>query len=129
MATKVPDWPKHLLDELARNQNNGRVGVRLVSETQRVRVWYIALKPGERLGFHKHVLNSFWAVLLAGKGLSHYSDEDVVEPAYKTGAAKPLQFVLVEFMSHDLENIGDSVLASTTFEFKDGPNNPLSLTP
>ena len=129
MATKVLDWPKHLVDELARNQNNGRVGGRLVSETERVRVWYIALQPGERLGFHKHVLNYFWTVVLAGKGRSHYADGQVVETEYKTGDTKHLQFALGEFMIHDLENIGDTVLAFTTVEFKDSPNDPLPLTP
>ena len=32
----------------------------LVSESDRVRVWTIRLKPGERIGFHRHVLDYFW---------------------------------------------------------------------
>jgi quercetin dioxygenase-like cupin family protein len=129
MATKVLGWPKHILDELARNQNNGRVGGRLVSETERVRVWFIALNPGQRLGFHKHVLNYFWTVVRAGRGRSQYADGQVFETEYQTGDTKHLQFAPGEFMIHDLGNTGDTVLEFTTVEFKDSPNDPLPLTP
>ncbi len=46
----------------------------LASENDRVRVWTISLKPGERLPFHKHVLDYFWTATAAGTTRSHYSD-------------------------------------------------------
>lgn len=34
--------------------------------TDRVRVWTIGLKPGQRLGFHTHVLDYFWTSVTGG---------------------------------------------------------------
>ena len=45
-------WPSTIREEFEANQLNGRVGTRLLSETDRVRVWEIRLAPGERIGFH-----------------------------------------------------------------------------
>ena len=118
MATKVLDWPKHLLDELARNQNNGRVGGRLVSETERVRVWYIALKPGERLGFHKHVLNYFWTALTDGISLQHTDDGTTRRVVYRAGETRHFSFPGDEYILHDLYNDGPSELAFLTVEHK-----------
>jgi hypothetical protein len=50
-------WPVWRKVELFRNQLNGVVGQWLASEDQHLRVWHIKLKPGERLPFHRHVLN------------------------------------------------------------------------
>ena len=46
-------------DEFERETRNpnGCVGTELLSETDKVRVWIIRLRPGERVGFHRHVLN------------------------------------------------------------------------
>ena len=55
-----PTWPRTIREEFEANQLNGRVGTRLLSETDRVRVWEIRLAPGERIGFHRHVLDYFW---------------------------------------------------------------------
>lgn len=121
------DWPKHLRDEFESNQKNGRIGNRLVSETDRVRVWSIALKPGERLGFHKHVLDYFWTVVTPGKGRSHRCGVPAVEVEYKAGETKHIKYGPGEFMIHDLENIGSTELVFTTVEFKDSANLPLPL--
>ena len=45
----APAWPGTIREEFEANQLNGRVGTRLLSETDRVRVWTIRLKPGERI--------------------------------------------------------------------------------
>ena len=52
-------WSPELVAEFEREGNNPNpcVGNALVSETDRVRVWTIRLKPGERIGFHRHVLD------------------------------------------------------------------------
>jgi hypothetical protein len=47
---------------------DGRVGIELLSETDRVRVWAIGLKPRQRLGFHTHVLDYFWTAVTGGRG-------------------------------------------------------------
>ena len=58
------EWPAALKTEFAREAEkpNGCVGSELLSETEKLRVWTIRLKPGERIGFHRHVLNYFWTV-------------------------------------------------------------------
>jgi hypothetical protein len=113
-------------------QGNGMVGQRLLSETDTVRVWRIELQPGERVGFHKHVLNYFWTATSAGKSRSHYADGRMLETSYALGTTRHYSFGPGESMVHDLENIGDTVLSFTTVELKIGSSNaplPLSVKP
>lgn len=118
-------WTATLLDELRQAGQNGQVGSRVVSETQRVRVWLIEMQPGERLPFHTHVLDYFWTATTAGKARSRYADGKVVEAEYAKGDTMHFKFAKGERMTHDLENIGDSVLCFTTVEFLDSENSPL----
>ncbi len=120
-------WTDELRNELARNTNNGRVGSKLVSETEELRVWQIKLEPGERLPFHRHVLNYFWTILTDGKGRSHYGDGHIAEVQYRAGDTKHLAHGLGESMIHDLENIGDTTLLFTTVEFLKSGNPPLPI--
>src|SRR5712671_1927385 len=62
-------WPPAIAAEFEREQKspNGCVGQRLISESNRVRVWEIRLKPGERFGFHRHVLDYFWTAVTPGR--------------------------------------------------------------
>jgi len=106
---------------------DGRVGNKLLSETDRVRVWAIGVEPGQRLGFHTHVLDYFWTAVTGGRGRSHFCDGEVSDAVYKPGDIKHLTFKEGEFMIHDLENIGDTELLFTTVEFLDSPNAPLEL--
>lgn len=108
-------------------RRNGRVGQILVSESPRVRVWHIALKPGERLDPHCHVLDYFWTVLTPGKARSTYGDGRVEERDYSFGDTGHLTVGPGEFFTHDLVNIGDTVLSYTTVEFLDSANQPLPL--
>ena len=120
-------WPKAFVEELAANQQNGRVGGKLVSETDSLRVWHLHIPPGERLAFHRHVLNYFWTALVPGKALSHYGDGRVVEASYAAGDTKHFTFNEGESMIHDLQNIGSSDLVFVTVEFKQSANQPLPL--
>ncbi len=43
-----PSWPEGLVAEFEKNINSGVVGSKLVSESDRVRVWHILVKPGDR---------------------------------------------------------------------------------
>ena len=121
------DWPQWLREEFVSNVKNGVVGQTLVSESEKVRVLYISLAPGERLPVHKHVLNYFWTVTTPGRARSHYHDGSVAELTYEIGQTVHKNYVASEFMMHDLENIGDTALGYTTVEFLDSPNPPLPL--
>jgi hypothetical protein len=69
------EWPTAVQDEFTKNQFNPCVGTRLLSQTERVRVWEVRLKPSERLGFHRHVLDYFWVATTPGKARLHQQDE------------------------------------------------------
>jgi len=122
---KGPHWTADLIAELARGRSNGRVGSRIVSESDRVRVWLIELQPGQRLPFHTHVLDYFWTATTPGHARSRYADGRVAEVAYQIGDTRHFTFGPGESMTHDLENIGDAVLCFTTVEFFGGANPPL----
>ena len=92
---RIENWPSaaatmapELQKEFAAHAGDGRVGNELLSETDRVRVWAIGLKPGQRLGFHTHVLDYFWTSVTGGHGRSHFSDGFVSDTAYKPGDIK-----------------------------------------
>jgi beta-alanine degradation protein BauB len=121
----IAHWPGELQDELQRNFGNGCVGSRLVSETDTLRVWHLTLQPGERIGFHRHVLDYFWTVMTDGAARSHYHDGRTAETAYKAGDTKHFSYGPGEWMMHDLENIGETTLVFTTVEHKNGKNPPL----
>jgi quercetin dioxygenase-like cupin family protein len=131
---RIGDWPSapdamapELKSEFAAHAGDGRVGNVLLFETERVRVWGISLKPGDRLGFHTHVLDYFWTSVTAGRGRSHFNDGRVADVVYRPGDIKQLTFKPGEFMIHDLENVGDTELLFTTVEFLDSPNAALDL--
>jgi beta-alanine degradation protein BauB len=122
-------WPQWLSDEFAqeRNHPNGCVGNELLSESERVRVWTIRLRPGERLGFHRHVLDYFWSALTPGHGRQHLQDGSTVDHSYAAGETRHETYALGEFKVHDLENIGEDDLVFTTVEFLDSSNAPLPI--
>ena len=78
-------WPAEIAAEFERERanNNGCVGSSLVSESDRVRVWMIRLAPGERFGFHRHVLDYFWTCVTGGRGRQHVHDGKTVEYSYQ----------------------------------------------
>ena len=122
-----PDWPEALRAELAQAARNGQVGSTLVSETDRYRIWLIKIAPGERLAFHTHVLNYFWVATAAGTARSRHADGRVVEVSYTVGQTQHMDFAAGQSMTHDLENISDTVLTFTTVEDKRSANAPLPL--
>lgn len=120
-----PHWTPALRKELAGAATNGRVGSTVVSESDRVRVWLLALQPGERLPFHTHVQDYFWTATSPGRARSRYADGRVVDMDYALGETRHFSFKPGESMTHDLENIGDTVLCFTTVEFFGSANPPL----
>ena len=123
----VEEWPAEIRADMERNAHNPCVGTRLVSETDRVRVWLLDLAPGEAIHFHRHVLDYFWTVVSAGRGRQYYEDGRVVEVDYALGDTMHLNFGAGEYMVHNAMNIGDTVLRFTTVEFLQSANKPLQL--
>jgi beta-alanine degradation protein BauB len=126
-ANTIAHWPRNLQDELQRSFDNGCVGSRLVSETERLRIWHLMLRPGERIGFHRHVLNYFWTVMTDGSAKSNYNDGRTTITHYKAGDTKHYAYGAGEFMMHDLENVGSTMLLFTTVEHLDSVNPPLPI--
>jgi beta-alanine degradation protein BauB len=123
----VADWPQWAQEDIEKHRHNPCVGGTLVSEGKRARVWQIWLQPGERLPFHRHVLDYFWTVTSAGRSRSYYEDGKVVEIDNEVGDTAHLHFGKGEYLLHDLNNVGDTVLGFVTVEFLESDNEPLPL--
>ena len=123
------DWPADIKAEFEREsaRPNGCVGTQLLSETDKVRVWIIRLKPGERVGFHRHVLNYFWTSVNGGRGRQHLMDGSTVEHEYAPGETRHETYGKGEFKVHDLENLGSIEMIFNTIEFLDSANRPLPV--
>ena len=116
-----------LAKERAEGRSNGCVGTRLLSQTDRVRVWTIVLEPGERIGFHTHVLDYFWTAVTAGRGYARYGNDEERAVDYQQGDIEHLTYAAGESMMHDLTNIGNTKLVFVTVEFLDSANSPFAL--
>ena len=123
------EWPAEIKAEFERERRspNGCVGTQLLSETDKVRIWIIRLKPGERVGFHRHVLNYFWTSVNGGRGRQHLMDGSTVEHDYAAGETRHESYGPGQFKVHDLENLGDREMIFNTIEFLDSPNQPLPV--
>ena len=123
------EWPKAVQQEFEREalNPNGCVGSELVSESERVRVWTIRLAPGQRFGFHRHVLDYFWTAVSGGRGRQRLMDGSTVEYTYQPGETRHENYGPGEFKVHDLENTGDKDLVFMTVEFLHSANKPLSI--
>ncbi len=120
-------WPEALAREFERARDNGCVGTRLLSETDRVRVWEIRLMPGERIGFHRHVLDYFWTCHTHGKARGYFEGGRIADTVHYPGHTTHLHYGPGEYLLHSVENIGDTELLFTTVEFKQSANEPLPL--
>jgi quercetin dioxygenase-like cupin family protein len=122
-------WPPAIAAELERERqnNNGCVGSMLLSESNKVRVWMIRLAPGERIGFHRHVLDYFWTSVTGGRGRQHVHDGTTVEYTYQPGETRHETYGPGAFKVHDLENLGDKEMVFMTIEFLDSANTPLAI--
>jgi len=85
------------------------------------------LKPGQRFGFHRHVLNYFWTAVTACRGRQHLMDGTTVEYSYAPGETRHETYGSGEFKVHDLENIGDGDMVFMTVEFLESANRPLAI--
>jgi hypothetical protein len=109
-STIPPGWTYELKAEFEANRFNPSVGTQLVSQSERVRVWMIHLAPGERLAFHRHVLDYFWTAVTTGRGRQHVHDGSILEKTYMAGETRHEQYGPGEYKIHDLQNIGETEL-------------------
>jgi quercetin dioxygenase-like cupin family protein len=123
------EWPPEIAAEFERERKNPNpcVGSTLLSETDRVRVWIIRLQPGERIGFHRHVLDYFWTAVSGGRGRQHVHDGTTVEYTYQPGETRHETYGAGEYKVHDLENLGDQEMVFMTIEFLNSANKPMAL--
>ena len=76
-----------------------------------------ASQPGERIGFHRHMLDYFWTAVTGGRGRQHVHDGTTVEYTYQPGETRHETYGAGEFKVHDLENLGDKEMVFMTVEF------------
>jgi hypothetical protein len=121
-------WPAAIAREFKEQQFNGCVGTKLLSEDRRVRVWEIRLQPGERIGFHRHVLDYFWTAVTPGRARSHQEDGSTIESEYEAGETRHESYGPGEYKIHDLENTCGHEIVFTTVEFLQSANKPLDVS-
>lgn len=123
------EWSPELKAEFEREASNPNhcVGTHFLSEDSRCRVWMIQLKPGERVGFHRHILDYFWTSVNGGRGRQHLMDGSTVEYTYVPGETRHETYAAGEYKVHDLENIGDKDMIFMTIEFLDSANKPMPV--
>jgi beta-alanine degradation protein BauB len=124
LARNFDGWTPHLRREFEQNGRNYQVGGKLLSETDRLKVWEIRLPPGRRLPAHKHVLDYFWTVLTQGDSLQHTDDGTTRRTSYEPGMTRHMSFGPGQYLFHDLENIGDTELVFITVEHQRQPGDP-----
>ena len=122
-------WPSEIAAEFEREATapNPCVGSELLSDTERTRVWIIRLAPGERIGFHRHVLDYFWTSVNGGRARQYVHDGTMIETTYQPGETRHETYGKDEYKVHDLHNIGDREMIFMTVEFKDSANSPMPL--
>ncbi len=106
-------------EELAAAPSNRAVGTAKWFENDRISVWEISLEPGERGPFHAHTKNYFWTVVEGSRGLQRFADGTYVVRDYRRGDTMYLEHSADNYLVHDLENVGDSVLRFVTVELLD----------
>lgn len=129
VTTDHSSWPAAIAAEFENERKNPNpcVGSILISESERVRVWMIKLQPGERIGFHRHVLDYFWTSVNGGHGRQHVHDGTTVEYTYQPGETRHETYAAGQFKVHDLENLGDKEMVFMTIEFLNSANKPMAL--
>jgi hypothetical protein len=120
-------WPDGLKQEMEQNAYNPVVGSILVSETDKLRVWHLTIRSGERCAPHRHVLDYFWTCHTSGRARGYYEDGSITETTHFPGDTKHLTYKKGEYMLHSVENIGHTDLLFTTVEFLSSGNDPLDV--
>jgi hypothetical protein len=106
-------------EELEAAPGNLAVGTTLWFENERLKVWEVLLRPGERGPFHSHTRNYFWTVVEGSRGLQRLADGTFLIRDYIVGDTKYMEHTPDDPLIHDLENVGDTVLRFVTVELLD----------
>jgi quercetin dioxygenase-like cupin family protein len=127
-STKAP-WPAEIKAEFDREAKNHNpcVGTSLLSENDKVRVWIIRLAPGERVGFHRHVLDYFWTSVTGGRARQNLMDGSTIEMMYQPGETRHETYGPGEYKVHDLTNLSDQEMVFMTVEFLQSANMPMAI--
>src|SRR4051794_23899029 len=106
-------------DELDGAADNHQIATTMLFENDRVRIWELALVPGERAPFHCHALPYFFVCVDGGQALSRFANGTTVAMEYKVGDTW-FDEMAGEPEVHDLENVGSTPLRFTTVELLEG---------
>jgi quercetin dioxygenase-like cupin family protein len=103
-------------DELERAEENTQVGMRVLYENERVRVWRIELEPGDRVPFHTHRNPYVWICTDGTTGAHRENDGKEQLFDYHPDEIDYLPIRPGEKLIHDLENVGDARLGFIVVE-------------
>jgi quercetin dioxygenase-like cupin family protein len=103
-------------DELAAAAENRVVGSRLLFENERLRVWDITLRPGERLPFHRHATSYFYRCESGGFVQVRLPDGQVAVYECPADEVHFHEIGSDDLVIHDLENVGETTVRFTTVE-------------
>ena len=95
---------------------NLAVGTRLLLDNERVKVWEIALQPGERVPFHWHTHPYFYVCDAPGRVRTRFPTGHYVEGDEEIGGVAFMEHSAGEPGIHDLENVGETTIRYTTVE-------------
>ena len=118
-------WSDEIKQEFKDNEMSGAIGQDLVFENESVRVWHMALEPGERMPVHRHVCTYFWTAMEGGRFLQRTYDGTTYESEFPDGETHFYYVGEGEYALHNLENVGDKRMSFCAVELKKETNNPL----
>lgn len=100
------------------NEPSESVGTRLLFENERVRVWDLALAPGEALEKHIH-RTDFFFVVLEGGSVRHVDPENPANDRAVNYVTDQVEFRETDGVVHNrLVNIGDAPYRNLVIELK-----------
>jgi hypothetical protein len=95
---------------------NYNVGTRLLLQNDRVKVWEIVLKPGERAPFHWHTHPYFYVCAAPGRVRTRFPNGYYAEGDEEQGGVAFMEHSPADPGIHDLENTGKTTIRYTTVE-------------
>ena len=126
LKTSEPFDIQEFANELPTAKDNLSVGTKVLFENDRVRVWELALQPGQRAPFHCHTIDYFWVAADPGQVVQRIIKDDtegeISSVTHERGEVKFFTFRDGDILVHDLANVGDKPLRYITIELLDGDN-------
>ena len=107
----------------SQNPDPSAVGTRLLFENERVRVWDLALAPGETLPLHRHELDYLYVVIGGGTLQTGFADGTADEPRQMADGEVRFRAVTSpggeQRATHSATNVGDSPWRNIVVELKE----------